>query len=133
MQIFRTPMEQRKFQRFPLQCQLEVRGKNRSGHSFCELTELINISGGGALFYSSQADRYIKGQIIEANIMLPGTPHIQGWMKTTATVVSVQDIQNSPDTGNDNHVQIAVHFIDPFRLLRDRAPVSMEKQSAEAA
>ncbi|HHD64824.1 MAG TPA: PilZ domain-containing protein [Desulfobulbaceae bacterium] len=123
-------MEQRKFKRFPLQCQLEVRGENRSGHSFCESTELINISGGGALFYSLQTDRYIKGQVIEANIMLPGTPEIRGRMKTTATVVSVKNIQNSQNTAACDRIQIAVHFMEPLRLMRNEAPSRANNQPA---
>jgi hypothetical protein len=121
-------MEQRKFKRFPLQCQLEVRGENRSGHPFCESTELINISGGGALFYSLQTDRYIKGQVVEANIMLPGTPEIRGRMKTTATVVSVQNMQDSSNTAVSDRIQIAVHFMEPLRLMRNEAPSPAKNQ-----
>jgi len=126
-------MEQRKFQRFPLQSQLKVRGENQAGHSFCESTELINISGGGALFYSLQADQYREGQVIEANIMLPGTPEIRGRMKATATVVSVQEMRDSSSMTGSGRIQIAVHFLEPFRLLRDSAPLGPENQPAMEA
>ncbi len=115
-------MEQRQFQRFPLRCRLEIQGKNQSGHPFVETTELINISGGGALFSTRMTNHYIEGQRITANILLPGTPEIQGSMTTSAKVVSVNG-RNSASTKEQSEVlQIAIHFLEPFRLLRRNKP-----------
>ncbi len=111
-------MEQRKFQRFSLRCRLEVQGKNQSGHPFVETAELINISGGGALFYSRQTDNYEQGQVIEANILLPGTPDIQGTMTTSARVISVNGRNKTTDDKHKGCIQVAVHFLEPFKLLR---------------
>lgn len=113
-----TSMEQRKFQRFSLRCRLEVQGKNQSGHPFVETTELINISGGGALFYSRQTGYYAQGQIVEANILLPGTPDIQGTMTTSARVISVNGRDKTTDDKHRDCIQVAVHFLEPFKLLR---------------
>jgi len=112
-------MEQRKFQRFPLNCQLIIRGTDQEGQPFSEITELINISGGGALFHSSQPHLYVTGQTVEANILLPGTPDLQGAMRTSARILDVgkriNRLKDDPEAPN----QVAIHFLTPFQILRD--------------
>jgi len=120
-------MEQRKFQRFPLNCQLVIQGTNRSGQPFCETTELINISGGGALFYAKQPDLYVVDQIVEANILLPGTPDLQGTMRTTARIMEVGN--RLADTKKDarSQSQVAIYFLEPFQILRGEEAEKMKK------
>ena len=120
-------MEQREFQRFPLRCRLQIQGKNQSGHPFVETTELINISGGGALFSTRRRDYYVKDQTVEANILLPGTPEMQGSMTTSARVVSVNDRKGTPAREQAGVLQVAIHFLEPLRLLRQnrqKSPVT---------
>ena len=126
-------MEQRQFQRFPLRCRLKVQGKNQSGHPFVETTELINISGGGALFSTRMTDHYVQGQTIKANILLPGTPDIQGSMTTSAKVISVNNRIDSPDDKPNGCIQVAVHFLEPFRLLRRNEPATVNRKKQAAS
>ncbi|HHB75564.1 MAG TPA: PilZ domain-containing protein [Desulfobulbus sp.] len=124
-------MEQRQFQRFPLRCRLKVQGKNQSGHSFVETTELINISGGGALFSTRMRDHYVQGQTIKTNILLPGTPDIQGSMTTSAKVISINNRIDSSDDKPNGCIQVAVRFLEPFKLLRRNEPATVDgKQRA---
>ncbi len=113
-------MEQREFQRLPLRCRLKVQGRDHLGRSFVETTKLINISGGGALFTSRQLEHYTPGQTIEASILLPGTPDIQGTMTTSARVVAVHDGKRPSGDSHKDHIQVAVHFLEPFRLYRQK-------------
>ncbi len=124
-------MEQREFQRFPIRCRLEIQGKNQSGNPFVETTELINISGGGALFSTRRKDYYVKDQTVEANILLPGTPDIQGSMTTSARVVSVDDRKGSATGKQTGVLQVAIHFLEPLRLLRQNRQNSPAKQPQE--
>jgi len=108
-------IERRKFQRHLLRFRLEIRGKSQNGQPFVERAQLINISGGGALFHSLLIDKYFQGQIVETNIILPGTPAMKGQMYTRATVVRlIQD--------NREQAIISIHFMDPFKLFRDQKP-----------
>lgn len=111
-------MEQRKYQRFPLNCRLVIQGNNRAGQRFCETTELINISGGGALFYSRQPEQYVTGQTVEANILLPGTPDLQGAMHTTARIMEVGNRIVAQKKQTAGASQVAIHFLEPFQILR---------------
>ncbi len=126
-------MEQREFQRLPLRCRLKVQGKDHLGESFVETTELINISGGGALFTSRRLGHYVRGQKIETSILLPGTPDIQGTMTTSAKVVAVDDRNQSPENGLKDCVQVAVHFLEPFKLFRQNHCRSKETASQAAS
>ncbi len=105
-------IERRKFKRHRLRFQLEIRGNSQNGKPFVERAQLINISGGGALFHSLLIDQYFQGQIVETNIILPGTPAMKGQMFTRATVVRLI---------RENHEQsiVSIHFMDPFKLSRD--------------
>lgn len=103
--------ERRKHERYPLEFQLDIRGDNQTGKSFQETAQLLDISGGGALFRSSQVDSYYEGQLLQTDVILPGTPHIRGQMHTQATVTRLQQ-----DKYHRFHVSI--QFLHPFKLLR---------------
>ncbi len=105
-------IERRQFQRHPLRFQLEIRASSQNGKPFVEKAQLINISGGGALFHSLLIDQYFQGQVVEANIILPGTPAMKGQMNTRATVVRL--IRESRRLA-----VVSIHFLDPFKLSRD--------------
>jgi len=125
-------MEQRQFQRFPLRCRLQVQGKNQAGHPFVETTELINISGGGALFSTKLTEHYVQGQTIKINILLPGTPDIQGSMATSAQVISINNRVDSTDDESQESIQVAVRFLEPFRLRRQNEPaIGNRKKQAD--
>jgi len=113
-------MEQREYQRFPLNCRLVIQGNNQAGQRFSETTELINISGGGALFYSRQPDQYVTGQTVEANILLPGTPDLQGAMHTTARIMEVGNRIDAHKKQTADLSQVAIHFLEPFQILRGK-------------
>ena len=113
-------MEQRKFKRFQLHCQLIIQGTDPDGQPFTETTELINISGGGALFQSHLPDQYEIGQTVKASILLPGTPDLQGAMRTTAQIVAVGDRGTTRNKDRNGHSQVAIHFLEPFQILRDK-------------
>lgn len=108
-------IERRKFPRHILQFRIDIRGDSQDGKPFFEKTQLINISGGGALFKPLRLDQYYKGQVVEVNIMLPGTPDIKGQMKTKATVVRL-------DQDSCGQMQIIIHFMDTFKLFRIEEP-----------
>ncbi len=119
-------IERRKFQRHPLRFKLEIRGNSQNGKPFVEKAQLINISGGGALFHSLLIDQYFQGQIVETKIILPGTPAIKGQMNTRATVVRL--IRDS-----HNQAIVSIHFLDPFKLSRDREiPNGTSRQHTES-
>ena len=104
-------MERRKSQRHQLQLQLEIQGKGQNGQPFFEQAQLVNISGGGALFCSQQADRYYQGQMLDANILLPGPGAANGKMKTTAMVSRLNG-------NNSDKVKVSILFKTPLKLLR---------------
>ncbi len=108
-------IERRKFQRHLLRFRLEIRGKSQNGQPFVERAQLINISGGGALFHSLLINQYFQGQVVETNIILPGTPAMKGQMYTKATVVRL--IRK-----NREQSIVSIHFMDPFKLFRDQEP-----------
>ncbi|NPA95442.1 MAG: PilZ domain-containing protein [Thermodesulfobacteria bacterium] len=124
-------MEQRKFQRFPLNCRLIVLGTNQNGQHFSEKTELINISGGGALFYSGRPEQYVTGQTVEANILLPGTPDLQAAMRTTARIMEVGNRTDNIKKGGNKQSQVAIHFLEPFQILRDKEAEEIRKRQQE--
>ncbi len=124
-------MEQRKFQRFPLNCRLIVQGTNQEGQRFSETTKLINISGGGALFYSGRPDQYVAGKTLEANILLPGTPDLQAAMRTTARIMEVGNRHGEPKNERTNLSQVAIHFLEPFQILRDEEAEKIRKRQLE--
>lgn len=103
--------ERRKFKRHFLHFQLEIRGNGKNGKPFFEQANLINISGGGALFRSHRIDWYFEHQIVETDILLPGPPDMGGKMKTTATVIGLEQ-------DGDAQVNVSVQFQEPLRLFR---------------
>jgi c-di-GMP-binding flagellar brake protein YcgR len=103
--------ERRKFERHLITFQLEIRGDSQDGSVFCEKTQLIDISGGGAVFRSLLPDSYYEGQIVQADIIIPGTPDLTAQMKTRATVIRLHK-------DNNQHMNVSVHFLKPFTLLR---------------
>jgi len=113
-------MEQRKFPRFPLNCRLVIQGIDSKGLPFSEKTELINISGGGALFYSQQPHLYMTGQTVEANILLPGPPDLQGAMRTSARIMEVGTRLRTKINPQHDAQQVAIHFLAPFKIIRGK-------------
>ncbi len=104
-------MERRKSQRHKLHLRLEIQGEGQNGHPFCEQAQLVNISGGGALFYSQQLDRYYQGQMLETHILLPGPAATNGKMKTTAMVSRLNG-------KNNDKVKVSIQFQKPLKLFR---------------
>ena len=105
--------ERRKFECHPITFQLEIRGDSQDGNAFCEKTQLIDISGRGALFRSLLPESYYEGQEVQADIMIPGTPDLNGQMNTRATVIRLNKDSNQ-------QVNVSVHFLKPFKLLRTK-------------
>ena len=104
-------MERRKSQRHQLQFQLEIQGNGQNGEPFYEQAQLINISGGGALFCSQLVDRYYQGQMLETIILLPGPATANDKMKTTSKVFRL-------DMNDDNQVNVCIQFQKPLKLFR---------------
>ena len=65
--------EKRKFDRFPIDFMLAVSGEDREGKKFEDKTDLNDVSGEGAKFFTDKYDRYFLGQALEIKIVLPGT------------------------------------------------------------
>lgn len=87
--------DKRKFNRFPLEFELEVsaRGKKRETH--VEKTTLRDISGGGAKFITRHAEKYFPGQSLEMVIYLPRAGGVTASMRGKATVVRIEASSNS--------------------------------------
>ncbi len=102
--------DNRSYQRYDIDMVLEVTGKNKQGLSFTEQACLLNISGGGALFTTTNLENFNLGQILETSIKLPGTHEIIGNMNTTAVVLRLEKNNPSDKVSGDKFLKVAVYF-----------------------
>ena len=89
--------ERRQFERHLLPLELEIRGNSKNGDSFFERTQLV--------------DSYYEGQVVLADIIIPGTPKMSGSMNTRATVMRLEK-------ENQQRIKVSIHFLQPFILFR---------------
>jgi c-di-GMP-binding flagellar brake protein YcgR len=100
--------DQRDFERFPVEFEAEVTVAGKKAETKPEKAKLMNISGGGARFKTSQPERYKEGERIEITIMLPGSEKQQACMKGMATIMWV----NTTEINDKETVSIGVSMDD---------------------
>ena len=91
----------------------------KNGTAFNEQAKLINISRGGFIFtpIEQKTHPYHEGQVIEADIMLPGPPAIQGKMCIKGKINRLSLTKNNPNEKKEQ-LLISVQFLDHFKFFR---------------
>ncbi len=102
--------DKREFERLPIDFVMEVYSEDVEGEKFEDQAVLEDVSGGGAKFLSKKSDMYFPGQLLNINILLPGTDEMEAHMKAKAIVVRI-DPSNASEKDNKNRARnIAVKF-----------------------
>ncbi len=112
-------IEKRHYIRHDLEVALKVSGTNEKGKPFSEEIFLLNISGGGALFITSELTNYHLGQSLETKVDLPGTDKIKGHMYTKATVVRLDTANLTINNSPKETIQVAIYFQKFLQLKRN--------------
>lgn len=108
--------DKREFERFPIDFVLEVYSEDVDGKKFEDQAVLEEVSGGGAKFLTQKSDRYFPGQLLNINILLPGTDEMEAHMKAKAIVVRI-DPSNASEKDNKNQARnIAIKFETRFNF-----------------
>ncbi len=110
--------ERREAPRHDLQLQLKIRGI-KDETAFIGQAKLINISKGGFVFTPPEQTThpYCEGQIIEAEIMLPGPPAIGGRMRIKGKINRLSMTNSNQDEKRDQ-LLISVQFLNHFKFSR---------------
>jgi hypothetical protein len=79
-----------------------------------EKAVLRDISGGGALFISTNPENYYPGQLLKISILLDGTEDVKARIQTEAIVIRI----NKEEDPGKMHAAIAVQFDRSFEFER---------------
>lgn len=109
------PGYQRDFRRYPIELNVSVQFQDEGAPPDADQGELQDISGGGALFVPCHPERYYVGQKIEAIIYLASTQDVQACIRSEATVVRIEPLEES-QAGET--VCVAVRFEQTFDFER---------------
>lgn len=96
---YKDGTEQREFDRYAIDLEVEVRGLTQAGVPFCEQTRLRDISGGGVSLFTTCHEHYRRDQPLELKIRLPDTDRVESFMLCDAIVVWA----NRPGSANGEH------------------------------
>ncbi|MBS3759216.1 MAG: PilZ domain-containing protein [Desulfobacterales bacterium] len=105
----------RVFRRFPAEFDVSVKFSGNVKVPDRDEGELQNISGGGAMFFPCQPEKYYAGQQIEATIYLAGTNDVKACIRTEATIVRVEGAE---EDSADRPVRVAIRFDRTFDFER---------------
>ncbi len=84
-----------------------------------EKAVLRDISGGGALFVSSNPENYYPGQLLKISIMLDGTNDVRARIRAEATVIRIHQQESINGLESEkNGAGIAVQFDRSFEFER---------------
>jgi hypothetical protein len=108
------PGEQRVFSRHWVSFPVIVSRPGRQDADNREKAVLRDISGGGALFISTNPENYYPGQLLKISIMLDGTEDVKARIQTEATVIRIHK-EEDPEK---KHAAIAVQFDRSFEFER---------------
>lgn len=85
--------------------------------AYQEKAVLKDISGGGALFASSNPENYYPGQLLNISIMLDGTNDVRARVQAEATVIRIH--RNETAGGEpEQQAAVAVQFDRSFEFER---------------
>jgi response regulator RpfG family c-di-GMP phosphodiesterase len=125
--------EKRDFDRFSIELEIEVSGKDSAGKIFREKTVLKDASGGGVSFLSRSVEYYSAGQLLELTIFLPGAPNLFALFVGAAKVVRIIQPTDPDLKLADQIPRIAVKLDNPMqftdktvKVLSDETKVSKE-------
>jgi hypothetical protein len=108
----------RKFERFPIDFNIEVVAHDRDGEEHREKTVLEDISGEGVKFLTGKAEHYFIGQSLEVSIYLPGTDEVHASMKSKAKVMRIGPCANASSSGQAKPACVAVKLDTPMSFQR---------------
>jgi hypothetical protein len=123
--------ERREDSRFRIELITQVTAKGADGKTFKEKTLLRNMSGGGANFITSQADRYFQGQPLNIKIDLPGTVDLMASLQGVATVSRIEQLPVSDPWQATRRFAVAVVIAVPLRFVRQDAGLSVVKPTGD--
>ncbi len=114
-----NPTDKRDFKRLPIDLSLKVTAENIEGEKFIDRAVLEDVSGGGAKFLTQKPEKYFQGQLLEIAINMPGTSDISAQMKTSATVVRIDQSDISKNESHNKETTVAVKFNTRLNFERD--------------
>lgn len=123
--------ERREDSRFRIDLITQVTAKSADGKTFSEKTLLRNMSGGGANFITSQAERYFQGQLLNIKIDLPGTVDLKASLQGTATVSRIEPLPDSDPRQAVRRYAVAVVIAVPLQFIRKDAGVRADPPPGE--
>jgi hypothetical protein len=109
---------QRSFTRFPIEFEVVVTAMDSEAPLNRERSKLHDVSGGGAMFISSNPEKYFMGQLLKLDIFLAGTRDVRACVKTEASVVRIHKIEEKEEGESGMTTGIAVKFHQPFEFER---------------
>ncbi|PJA30917.1 MAG: hypothetical protein CO187_10905 [Zetaproteobacteria bacterium CG_4_9_14_3_um_filter_53_7] len=92
--------DHREFERHPIDFSVEVCPAGDQANTFCDSTNLENISGGGVCFGTLQPESYFAGQHVTLKVQLPGTDEVDASMECQAKVVWIHFSGQVDDEGH---------------------------------
>lgn len=111
-------LDQREFDRYPLDLPALVYKKEKSGHEEPDKAVLHDISGSGAMFIPLGSRIYRPGERLCIAVNLAGTDEVRARVITDATVVRVHPVTSSLNGEGHERVGVAVRFDGSFSFER---------------
>ncbi len=105
-----NPSDKREFNRFPIDFVLEISTKDIEGREFIDNAVLKDISGGGAKFLTQKPEKYFLGQSLDIYINMPGTGDVSAKMKTSATIVRIDQVDQSKSEPKNTEVTVSIKY-----------------------
>ncbi len=105
-----NPSDKREFNRFPIDFVLEISTKDIEGREFIDNAVLKDISGGGAKFLTQKPEKYFLGQSLDIYINMPGTGDVSAKMKTSATIVRIDQVDQSKSEPKNTEITVSIKY-----------------------
>ena len=113
------PGDKRGFSRHWVSFPVIVSREDGDSEADREKAVLRDISGGGALFVSSNPENYYPGQLLKISIMLDGTNDVRARIRAEATVIRIHQQESSNGLESEKKgAGIAIQFDRSFEFER---------------
>ena len=132
-EMMKNRVDNRAFERFLLEFEMEVSAESREGKKSKEKVMLKDISGGGAKFLSRADGGYYPGQSLDLSIHLPGSPEVRAGFRGRARVVRTRPARDVTVEGKSREWCVVIQFETrlQFERLDREAPTGRDASGGD--
>lgn len=111
--------ERREDTRYLIDLKTTVTAEDADGKVFSEMTNLRNMSSGGASFVTCCPERYFEGQRLDIKIDLPGAAELSAALYGVAAVFRIERLRGLDSETTVPRYAVAVEIAMPLRFARE--------------